>query len=370
MKEFVEILDAIARTEGAIVLATLVSVQGSTYRRPGARMLVVDGERRVGTISGGCLEAEVCRQAKEMTANSPPRVITFNTLDDDDVVLGYSLGCKGVIKVLLQSIAPRHRSPVMMQIEECLKAGESAALATVYGVEGDAEMTIGAQVLLSGGKIFGDVSPQLAALMSSDLRDVVASGRWRNRICELTDGGRAEIFVEPIVPTIRLLIFGGGADAVPLANIAKNLGWRITLIDPRPRDTIAARFPIADQIVESAPRAAVAELSFDMRTAAVIMTHNYGYDAALLASMLPNAAIPYIGLLGPRHRTQRLLSELAEQGVTPTPEQLPRLYTPAGLDIGTNTPEEIALAIVAEIQTVLSRRPGGHLRDRAGDIHG
>jgi xanthine/CO dehydrogenase XdhC/CoxF family maturation factor len=167
---------------------------------------------------------------------------------------------------------------------------------------------------------------------------------------------------------VRLLICGGGWDAVPLVRIADILGWRIALIDPRPRDAMAERFPAAGQIIESAPAAAANELSFDARTAAIIMTHNYAHDLALLKTLLPSP-VPYIGLLGPRHRTQRLLSDLDEQGAAPSPPQLRRLYTPAGLDIGTSNPEEIALAIIAEIQAVLSGRAGGPLRDRPGDIH-
>jgi xanthine/CO dehydrogenase XdhC/CoxF family maturation factor len=361
MKEFEEILGFLSGAVPAapLVLATLVHVQGSTYRRPGARMLIQHGKRLLGTISGGCLEADVCRQSVDLKS---ARVVQFNTLDDDDVLLGYSMGCKGVIQILLQPVGPNLPSP-LDHVAQCLQRGETAALATVYSGP-----FTGAQALLHNDGLAGNVDPALVERVRDDLRDVLATGRWRNRAYELASG-RADVFIEPLLPPVRLTIFGGGFDAPPLAQIASAMGWRVSVVDPRPRDAIAARFPTAHPIIESSPRAAARELAFDARSAAVLMTHNYAHDLDLLAGLLPRR-LPYVGLLGPRHRTERLMHDLAEQhGIRPTPEQLNSLFTPAGLDIGTNAPEEIALAIAAEIQSVLSRRAGGHLRDRAGDIH-
>lgn len=358
MKEFLDILEAIPGIDRPMVLATLVSVRGSTYRRPGARMLVVDGERRLGTISGGCLEAEVCRRAGLMRPGQPAELVEFDTLDDDDVLFGYSMGCKGVIRILLQPIPPASLPSPLEQITRLLRSSCRAAMATIF-----TGPNAGTQFLCRDDEIPSRIDQRLFR----DCLETLRSGRFRNRKYDWPDG-QAEVFIEPVLPAVRLLMFGGGLDAVPVARLSQVLGWEIIVVDPRERQTIAARFPEAKRIIESAPAAAARDLSMNERTAALLITHNYAQDLELLRVLLSSPP-GYIGMLGPRHRTQRLFAELREQGALPSGAQLTRLHTPAGLDIGTNHPEEIALAIVAEIQAVMSGRTGGFLRDRTGDIH-
>lgn len=362
-RELQDILDALRSAPNQAtaatprnVLATLVCVRGSTYRRPGARMLVRDGHRVAGTISGGCLEAEVCRQAKLL--GSSTRLIEFNTIDDDDALIGYSMGCKGIIRILLQPLAG-DAMQLWEQIARSRDAGQPCCLATVY-----AGPRIGQQALLADERLFG--APEILETLAPVLRSVMQRGKRRNLEQSFPDG-LAEVFVEPIAPPVRLLIFGGGPDAAPLAQIAHALGWHVVVVDPRPRDLLAGRFPHARQIIESAPIAALSQLKLTARTAVVLMMHNYALDADLLEA-LPPAAAAYIGLLGPRHRTRQIADDLGRRGIDLN-RKFANLYTPAGLDLGTDDPEEIALAIVAEIQAVMSHRGGGHLRDRDGDIH-
>lgn len=205
--------------------------------------------------------------------------------------------------------------------------------------------------------------------------------------------GKAEVFIEVIQPPVPLMIFGAGHDAVPLVRLAQELGWYVTLVDSRQADGTRERFPSADEVVLVRPegisdseallrlrkhgalakRHEVQQQSADRlrvnnRTMAVIMTHNYLHNLELLKILLPSP-VRYLGILGPKSRTGKLLQDLQEQGITPSEQQLQRLYSPVGLNIGADTPEEIALSIVAEIQAVLGDRSGGSLRNYQGPIH-
>jgi xanthine/CO dehydrogenase XdhC/CoxF family maturation factor len=180
--------------------------------------------------------------------------------------------------------------------------------------------------------------------------------------------GKAEVFIEVIQPPVPLMIFGAGHDAVPLVRLAQELGWYVTIVDSRQADATRERFPSADEVILARPENISDRVRVDNRTVAVVMTHNYLHDLELLKTLLPSP-VEYLGILGPKSRTEKLLQDLQEQGITPTEPQLQRLYSPVGLDIGADTPEEIALSIVAEIQAVLANHSGGSLRNKLGPIH-
>jgi xanthine/CO dehydrogenase XdhC/CoxF family maturation factor len=208
---------------------------------------------------------------------------------------------------------------------------------------------------------------KLALAITEDAFAVLRNGRSNVKIYRLS-AGSAEVLIEVIQPPTPLVIFGAGHDAVPVARLAKELGWHVSVVDSRPAYATPERFPLADVVILTRLEATLERVSIDSRTVAVVMTHNYLHDRKLLQTLLPSP-LRYLGLLGPKSRAERLLQELRQEGFVPTNEQLCRLYSPVGIDIGADTPEEIALAIVAEIQAVIANRSGGLLRDRKGSIH-
>lgn len=256
-------------------------------------MLMLADGRTVGTVSGGCLEADVQERAKKVLASGEAEIFTYDTTGNEDSVFSLNMGCRGVIEIKLEPV--------------------------------------------------GKDSPLIVEMRAA----------YEHRV-------RSDNVEVPVA----VLLFGAGADAVPFARIAAELGWQVTVHDHRPAYLTAERFPDAHdlipQVVDETPI-----LDSDDRTAAVIMTHNYTRDSLVLPALLTSDVF-YIGALGPKRRTEQLLEEI---GGSFTPEQLARLYAPAGLDIGADTPEGIALSIIGEIQSVLSNRNGGSLRNRQGSIY-
>jgi xanthine/CO dehydrogenase XdhC/CoxF family maturation factor len=175
-------------------------------------------------------------------------------------------------------------------------------------------------------------------------------------------------FQDRVAPPVRLLVFGAGHDAQPLAQLAKELGWHVNVFDPRPALATAARFPTADAVTIAPPEAA-ASIPLDAWTLAVVMTHRYAFDVPLIQALLPRP-LPYLGLLGPKKRTEKILADLIAAGLTITDEMRARLHGPVGLDLGGDTPESVALAVLAEIQSTLAGRDARPLRERTGPIHG
>ncbi|MGZ5233213.1 MAG: XdhC family protein, partial [Burkholderiales bacterium] len=180
--------------------------------------------------------------------------------------------------------------------------------------------------------------------------------------------GSVEVFLERIEPPTPLVVFGAGHDAIPVVRLAKELGWHVTLVDHRPAYATATRFPVADQIVLSTLADVGSKVMLTEATLALLMTHNYLRDLELLEMLLPSS-VRYLGLLGPRRRTDQLLADLQQKGIEPTSDQLGRFYAPVGLDIGSEGPLEVALSVLSEMQAVMTRHPGSHLRDRQRPIH-
>ncbi len=347
-------------------LATVVRTRGSAYRRPGARMLIRSAEERAGAISGGCLEQDVC--ARALSGERLPALVEYNTADEADLLFGTSLGCEGVIEVLIERLEPGAASAAELFgfFEAQASSRKCASLATVFEVSGTSAARPGDRLWLgSGGEVGGPLAPgpareTLAAALA-------AAGGTRVASIEL-EGGRFSALVERLEPPLRLLVFGAGADAPPLVRLGRELGWSVVVADRRPAQARAERFPEAEEVL-AAPVAELAALAApDARSAAVLMTHNYLDDRELLLALLASEA-PYLALLGPKKRSERLLAELAADGFPLTEADRARLHAPAGLDLGAETPEQVALAIVAEIQACFAGRSGGSLRSRAGSIH-
>ncbi|MGZ4273662.1 MAG: XdhC family protein [Solirubrobacteraceae bacterium] len=332
MSELSDLLDAaeaMAARGEPMALATVVATRGSTYRRAGARLLVPAEGEPIGNISGGCLEGDVARIGREVIASGEPRLVEFDMTADDDAVWGYGLGCNGAIELWIE--------PTQGALESvaALRSGTGSCL-----------------LIPLSGPDAGTHRLETEGAAVAALRDGMPRA-------EEVDGQR--VFLEPLLPPLRLLVCGAGHDAIPLVGQAVELGWRVVVVDVRRALLKPDRFPGAD-FADPDPASVAGALAPDERTAAILMSHNYLRDIAYLRSLL-EAPLAYLGVLGPRGRTEQMLAEIGQ------PAAISRLHAPAGLDIGADGPEEVAHAIVAEILAVTRGRGGGPLRERASPIH-
>jgi xanthine/CO dehydrogenase XdhC/CoxF family maturation factor len=372
MKELQNILKAFEQNKNSgqyTAIATLVKAQGSTYRRPGARMLMTSQGKMVGSLSGGCLEGDVFEQAQAVMTSGKSIVVQYDTMSDEDIIWGLGLGCNGIVQILIERIEIESPFNPLAFLADFLHQRQAGVLATVFHVEGQVKTEVATRLMLyPDGTLKSNIE-------NADLVDQIRDDAWKS----LDDSrsivktyplptGKAEVFIEVIQPPVPLMIFGAGHDAVPLVRLAQELGWYVTVVDSRQADATRERFPSADEVILTRPENISDCVRVDNRTVAVVMTHNYLHDLELLKTLLPSP-VRYLGILGPKSRTEKLFQELQEQGITPTENQRQRLYSPVGLDIGADTPEEIALSIVAEIQSVLANHSGGSLRNKLGPIH-
>lgn len=356
------------RCNQPLALATVVLVEGSAYRRPGARMLLFPDGRRIGTVSGGCLESDVAERARKVMADGVPHYVRYDARGENGDVV-FELGCKGVVGILIERATDPYLLCHLRLLAGAVCKRETGVLATVFNVEGVPFLAPGDRLMeCAGSPPYGDRAlPDLIPMLCQDMCSVKQSGRTLVKNY-LLPKGRVGILIEPIIPPPALLLCGAGEDAVPLAALAHMAGWQVSIADPRTHLLTRERFPGVKNLLPICAEAITDHLFPDGRTAAVLMTHSYTHDLEWLRRLLP-LPLAYIGLLGPRRRAEQLLAQLQEEGGRLSLEQRHRLHTPTGLDIGAETPEEIALAIVAEIQAVLNGCSGGFLRNRVNPIH-
>ncbi len=371
MKELQNIFQTFEQTKNSnqsIALATLVKAQGSTYRRPGARMLMTSGERMVGSLSGGCLEGDVFERAQTVMTSGQPIVVEYDTMSDEDIIWGLGLGCNGIVQILIERIEPDNPFNPLTFLRDCIRHRRVGVLATVFQVEGEIKTQLGTRLILySDGKLKSNIqNTDLVNQIRNDAQNSLNNSRSLVNAYPLLIG-KAEVFIEFIQPPIPLIIFGAGHDVLPLVRLAQELGWDVTVVDNRQADVTRERFKCADHVILCPPEEICDRVHLNHRTIAVVMTHNYLHDLELLKILLPSP-VQYLGILGPKSRTETLLQELSAE-IPPTEQQRQRLYSPIGLDIGGDTPEEIALSIVAEIKAVIANRTGESLRNRRRPIH-
>ena len=372
MKEFQKIIEAYEQVDfdrQKAALATVVKIQGSSYRRPGARMLMTDAGHWTGAISGGCLEGDALRKARQVMLRSEPQVVTYDTTNDEDAQrLGVGLGCQGVIDVLIEPLDHEVSAGPIYQLRSFLADRQRATLATIYRVGGTTGCQVGQRMMRQAGQwVERSVTDgAVAERIVRDLAEVWQSGESISKVYELATG-EIEVFLEAMNPAIHLAIFGGGYDAVPVSQLAKTIGWQVTVTDDCVAHLAPKRFPDADAVVPINRHEAADHLSVDEYTAALLISHNYNYDIAVLQSLL-TTSISYIGLLGPGKRADRMREELEAKGRW-TELDNNRIHAPVGLNLGAETPDEIALSIVAEIQAKFSGRSAGFLRDIDQPIH-
>ncbi len=332
------------RQGGCSVLVTLVKIEGSSYRRPGARLLLNGNGEYAGTISGGCLESEVIRKAAWMV-RAGAHVERYSTMFDDTAEIPFGLGCGGVVDLLLERADTPECAALMKAMEEAL-SGQRAVVVTWLPGEGKG---LRRAVLVDGIVKFAS-----AGLSEKKLE--CAKGLQLDEKYE----GR---FVEEIRPPQRLVVFGAGDDARPLVNLAAMLGWSVIVADGRQQLAKADRFPAAEQVVTDR----MSELGIRASDAVVVMTHSYEQDREILAFLLP-VSPRYLGLLGARHRSSLLVSEAASKTGISVEECCGRIYAPVGLDLGGDGPEAIALAVLAEAQAVCEGKLGASRRLTAEDV--
>lgn len=327
-----------ARDE-AMALATIIETIGSTYSKAGAQMLIGGDGQAAGLLSGGCAEADLIERAQRVIATGRAEIAEYDTRGSDDVIWGIGLGCEGAMRILLSRIDAHNDYQPFTFIVQSKAARVRGAFAFAIG---NAESTVIGQHWRSDER---QIPPPIRKAL-----DEIAAGHT----ARITEYATNKIFVAPIPLSPRLLILGAGADAVPVVELAGLLGWQITIVDHRPAYAVAERFA-RTQAVILAPAAELAtRINLNGFDAAVVMSHHLTTDAAYLAA-LADSDIAYVGLLGPANRRARLLMEIGERAARLTS----RLAGPVGLDIGAQTPEAIALAIIAEIHAHRERRAGG-----------
>ena len=365
----------IAERNETAVLATVVEVEGSSYRRPGARMLITRTGERIGSISGGCLETDVCQKAWWWTENGA-HVQTYDTLTDEEAAQEFGLGCNGVVRILLERVGgPEKSADPLRQFLSDTQRGISSGGAAAIVIQSAQNKKVGDFFLWNLGET-GELLPApcksencraAQAVFASAAKNVIARRKSRTVSCVLESGETVTAFVEFVAPPQPLVVFGGGHDVVPLVRLAKTLGWHVTVVESRPAFARHDRFPEADSVLCHPADANALPFAPDPNAATLLMNHRYGEDCALLRHLLalPNPPA-YVGILGPRTRAEKILSELGWPNEKPWPAFL---HAPIGLDIGADAPETIALSILAEVQAHLANRNGGKLRERSGPIN-
>jgi xanthine dehydrogenase accessory factor len=342
------------------VLVTLVDVEGSAYRRPGAKLLVPAEGDGSGAITAGCLEGHLHNLAEEVFETGAPRVETFD-LRDDEEAWGLGIGCDGVVDVLLEPLDDSF-GPALSAHE----AGEHCTVLTVLDADG---MALGDRACYREESGLSPVRGEWPDWLRDRLTDTAAERASDGQSETITVEGpdaTVTVFVDGIAPPPRLLVVGTGNDVAPVVDLAARAGFRVEVAGYRGGRADADRFPGATSVVSTSPAAVDEAVAVGADTYVVVMTHNFVDDRLTLETLL-DTGVPYVGIVGSRGRLENLFEALDTEA---EPDSVAdRMYAPAGLDLGGDTPAQVALSIVSEVLAVHNDRTGDHLRDRPGTIH-
>jgi xanthine dehydrogenase accessory factor len=328
--EIVERTIALASAGRRAAIATVVRIDGSAYRRPGAKFLIEDDGRTIGGVSGGCLEADVREVAQRVIETGTPRLLHYDTGADDRMVWGLGLGCNGSVDIFVQPATEPRTLDVLNDLRDRLGRLAPFAVSTIVDGPGVGQL----RVL--------DAPPP-------------------DRQSRVTREGALTIFTEAFLPPPPLIVCGAGDDARPLVAYASEAGFAVTAVDHRQAFLGADRFPSAQRLLLLTPDGDISELAVDARTLVVVKMHSFAHDRGWLKVFLASPA-RYIGLLGPRARADEILGQLGA-------ESDPRVFAPVGLDVGADGPEQIAISVVGELLAVLTQQQPGHLREKRQAIH-
>lgn len=328
-----------------LVLATVYETAGSTYTKAGHRILLAGSGDYRGLVSGGCLEGDLVERSRAVIARGSAAAVTYDLRDSADELWGLGIGCNGLLKILLQPLRAASDYEPFATIAACLAGSRPAGVATIVESE-RADVALGATAVAdaAGERVF-------AADAGAEL--VLGAGREAldSQSARLKSAQGCRILYAPLRPIPRLLVLGGGLDAIPLVGMAAELGWFVTVGDHRPAYLARAGFERAERVVLVEPQKLAAALPLAEFDAIIVMSHHLATDRKYLAE-LAGVESRYLGVLGPRARRERLLADLADAA----PQLRERLKGPVGLDIGADSPESIALSILAELQATLGTR--------------
>ncbi len=332
-------------------VATVVNIAGSAYRRAGAKLLIEESGVTTGGVSGGCLEADVREIALVAIRDGVPRLKHYDTGTDENMIWGLGLGCNGAVDVFVQPVTSGESQDILRCERELLKGDVPFAVGTV--IVGDPSILGRGIVATGSGATSGSTgNASLDRALEQLCRERIEIGS------SILDIGDRRVFVEVCVPPPRVMIFGAGEDARPLAAAASAVGFRVEVVDHRPAFLDSDRFPNA-ALNSSKPEDA--EITVDGEVFAVVMTHSLKHDTEWVRYLL-STEVSYIGMLGPRQRTDDIL-----ESVDGSNDE--RVFGPVGIDIGADGPEQVAASIVAELLAVRAERTPRHLRERSGSIN-
>lgn len=347
------------------VLATIVDTAGSTYRKAGARMIITRDGDYFGLISGGCLEGDLLLRAARVFDTGLAEIVEYDMRAEDDLVWGLGLGCNGMIRILLELVQPEQEHPVLAGLRDAFNTCSAIKIACILPGHQDQAETPG----IVCACIVGEGSTRFSETGGNQDRDVLGSALAADMelpqiIKSDVDGGEFSIYVERVNPPVHLLVLGGGPDVTPLTRIAALLGWQVTVLDHRAAYANPEKFPGARRVAWIDAHSVLRDVNVETVSAVLLMSHHFPTDCTYLDQVL-KTGIPFIGLLGPRIRGMKLFEETGSDWEA---EQY-RVHSPIGLDIGGETPEGIALSIVAELQSFIEGREGQPLKDRELGIH-
>ena len=323
------------------VLATIIETQGSTYQKAGARMLIDQAGNLNGLLGGGCFEQDLVEHAKSVFETGVAKTVFYDMRSAKDAVWGLGMGCNGAVRIFLQLLVATDDFNPLNLLDQAAQSHQQGLLVTICeSAHADfpaAYSLFQANAVITSGQLLQlPVTPEKSRLHTLSIAN-----------------HRISAFYDRIQPPRQLLIIGAGADAIPLLHCAKSLEWRVSVVDHRPAYLDQLSLAVADQRLHSLPQQLASQLDLSRFSAVVLMTHNFDYDQRFLQA-IASSAINFIGLLGPGHRRERLLQGLTDHGELISQ----RVFGPVGLDIGAETPAEIALSIMAGIQAYLNGRSG------------
>jgi xanthine dehydrogenase accessory factor len=362
MKELNDIIlayDQAVALNKKTVLATVVKVEGSSYRRPGARMLITEDGKLTGAISGGCLEGDALLKAQYAISQQQNKLEIYETTDEDDQRMGVHLGCNGTIYILFEPIINENPNNPINLLKRTTGKRKDAVIATVFNLRNKSLQT----------GTCGFISNDEEVLLNDAVYPETDAYRClRQKKSVINEYDDYCVLYQFVPPPIQLVIVGAGNDVQPLSELTHVLGWTQVIVDARPAYATQERFPKAGRICRAKPSEILSAVDIDEYTAVVVMTHSYKYDMAALEQLI-HTNCRFIGVLGPKKKFQKMLDDLARKEIKINKELTDRIYSPIGLDIGAETSEEIALSILAEIKSVFSDRNGTSLSERMIEIH-
>lgn len=370
LKRIVEEYDKINFTERKAALATVMRVSGSAYRRPGARMLIIDNGKWFGAISGGCLEGDALRKARKVILEGVAELVVYDTMSDDSAAsIAVGLGCNGIVEILIEPIDPNDSKNPINLLKEFLQKEEAIIQATVFSTSDHTKVKPSDRVLLSNNQFISNCNfpTKIITTLKNDIKLVLNQAKPKIKKYNLATL-EFEVLIEILTPSIHLYIFGGGFDTNPVVQMANQIGWKVTVTDDCVAHLGTHRFPLANEVI-MAPRDQISsQFKFNKYTAAVLISHNFKYDLAVYKE-LSKTDISYIGIMGPKKRFLKMIEVLQNENVTIGKQIIDITHAPIGLNIGAETPDEISLSIIGEIQAAFKNKNGEKLRHLDEPIH-